>query len=154
MYSVEEGNDDLRRKELFSITTMLISTAVLAIFIWATVLRYGISGPYVVIYALWFFLSLRYTRGYLFLTPRKRYGTVTAIKDFKETQYSENGGAGRRYQRRYAIITECTLSVAFDGGKTGDFVFVYKGELKKLNLGDRIGIFRFLKMPVWETNPK
>ena len=154
MYSAEEGNTDLRRKELFSIATMLISTAVLVLFIWATVSRYGLSKPYLVVYVLWFVLSVYYTRIYLFLTPRKRYGTVTAIKDFKETFYRRDKGNGGNGKYAGTAVTECTLTIAFDKGKTGDFVFVYKGDLKRLKIGDRVGIFRFLKMPVVETELK
>lgn len=154
MYSVEEGNADLRRKELFSVVMMLLSTAVLGLFIWVTVSRYGFSKPYAFIYVLWFALSVYFTKIYLFLVPRKRYGTVTAIKDFKETWYRRDKGNGGYGKYAGHIITECTLTVAFDNGKAGDFVFVYKGELKTLKIGDRVGIFRFLRMPVWETNPK
>lgn len=153
MYSAEEGKADLRRKELSSGIIMLISTAVLGLIVWGTTSRYGFSAPYVIVYALWFALSVYFTKAYMFFIPRKRFGTVTAIKNFKETQYTENGGAGRLYGRVGCAITECTLTIAFDGGKVRDFVFVYKGDLKILKVGDRVGIFRFLRMPVWETNP-
>ncbi len=154
MYSAEEGRADLRRKELSSAIIMLISTAVLSLFIWGTASRYGVSVPYVGVYVLWFALSVYFTKAYLFLTPRRRFGTVTAIKDFKETFIRSHGGAaggGQTYSGMAAV--ECTITIAFDSGKVRDFVFVYKGDLKILKVGDRVGIFRFLRMPVWEKTP-
>ena len=154
MYKAEEGRADLRRKELSSAIIMLISTAVLLLFIWATVSRYGASVPYVGVYVLWFALSVYFTKAYLFLTSRKRFGAVTAIKDFKETFIRSSAGAsGAGVTYSGMNIVECTLTIAFDNGKEGDFVFVYKGDLKTLKVDDRVGIFRFLRMPVWETNP-
>jgi len=153
MYKAEEGRADLRRKELSSTIIMLISTAVLSLFIWATVSIYGVSVPYVGVYVLWFALSVYFTKAYLFLTPRKRYGTVTDIKDFKEAFIRSHGGANGLETYSGMGVVECTLTIAFDNGKEGDFVFVYKGDLKTLKVGDRVGIFRFLRMPVWETNP-
>lgn len=155
MYKAEEGRADLRRKEIASIVIMFISTAVLLLFIRATVYVYGVSVPYLGVYVLWFAISVYFTKGYLLLTPRKRFGTVTAIKDFKETFIRSSAGAsGAGVTYSGMNVVECTLTVAFDNGKVRDFVFVYKGDLKILKVGDRVGIFRFLRMPVWETNPK
>ncbi|MBQ7048944.1 MAG: hypothetical protein IJN86_08345 [Clostridia bacterium] len=154
MYLAEEGKADLRKKERLSAIIMLISTAVLVLFIWVTVSRYEVSGPYVGVYVLWFALSVYFTKAYLFLTPRKRYGTVTAIKDFKAVYIRSHGGAAGTGATYHGMdVVECTLTIAFDKGKVRDFVFVYKGDLKILKVGDRVGIFRFLRMPVWEENP-
>ena len=154
MYRLEEGNADLKRKELARGIIMLVSTVVLSLFIWATTSRYGMSAPYVGVYILWFAISIYCTKAYLFLTPRKRFGTVKAIKDFKGAFIRKNSGAsgaGTNYSGAEVVV--CTLTVAFDNGKESDLDFVYRGDLKILKPGDRIGIFRFLKMPVWETNP-
>lgn len=148
MYNAAEGKADQKIKETFSLVAMLVSTIALGLLVWGTVARYGLTLPYLCVYLLWLGISIKATRLYMFLTPRRRYGTVTAIKDFKETQYTANGGAGRLYGRRSAPITECTITVTFDSGREGDFVFVYKGDLKTLKIGDRVGIFRFLRMPV------
>lgn len=153
MYNSYEGKRDLFVKELSAVIIMFLSTAALAFFVWGTVSRYGVNTAYCAIYLLWFALSVYFTKAYLFLTPRKRYGTVTAIKDFKEAWYRPNKGDGGYFMYKGHSITQCTITVAFDGGKEGDFVFVYKGDIKILKLGDRVGIFRFLKMPVWETDP-
>ncbi|MBR6594105.1 MAG: hypothetical protein IKK83_02825 [Clostridia bacterium] len=154
MYKAEEGRADLRRKEMLSAAIMLISTAVLSLFVWATVSKYGVSVPYVGVYVLWFALSVYFTKAYLFLTPRCRFGAVTDIKNFKVVYIRSHGGAagtGATYSGAEAV--ECTLTIAFDSGKVSDLVFVYKGDLKTLKVGDRVGIFRFLRMPVWETDP-
>ena len=72
------------------------------------------------------------------------------IKSFKETYYTTAGGGVRMYQRESTVIIEVDLIIEFDNGSSKEYKFVYKGDMKILNVGDRIGIFRFLKMPVWE----
>ncbi len=149
MYNTDEGNVDQITKERNSIIIMGVFLAILAVFITAT-LNYGNYGVvYYVLYGLIFALGVKISKIYLFLTPRRKFGTVSELKDFKETTYTVNGGAGKLYGRRSAAITEVTLVIEFDNGKKGEYVFVYKGDLKILKSGDRVGIYRFLKMPVW-----
>jgi len=149
MYSASEGYADLKRKELFSASMLLLSTLLLGLVVWGTVSFYGVRMVYIAIYVLWFAISVKATKAYLFLTPRRRFGTVTAIKDFKETFIRSNGGANGLETYSGMNIIECTITIAFDNGKVRDYVFVYKGDLKILKVGDRVGIFRFLRMPVW-----
>ena len=155
VYKSADGKADLRRKELKSLILMLVSTAALGVLVWLTVQRYGVRFEYVAIYVLWFAASVVASKVYLFFTPRCRYGTVTAIKDFKPTFIRSSGGAsgaGATYSGM--DVVECTVTVDFDKGKARDYVFIHRGDLKILKVGDRIGIFRFLKMPVWETDPE
>lgn len=150
MYTNEEGKADQIRKERFSLIAMLLSTMLLFAFIYGTLNYGGFNKVYLVIYIVWFALSVKFTRVYLFFTPRRKCGTVKEIKDFVETHYTANGGAGILYGRHSAPITECLLVVDHDNGKVGEYRFVFKGDFKILKAGDRVGIYRFLKMPVWE----
>ena len=150
MYNSAEGKRDQFVKERNSAIIMLASTALLGVFIWATLSYGNFNNAYFVIYSVWVAVSLWLSKAYMFFTPRRRYGVVKEIKDYKETWIRAHGGAGRLETYSGAAITEVTLRIAFDTGVEREYEFVYRGDLKKLQVGDRIGIFRFLKMPVME----
>lgn len=149
MYNHFEGVADQKRKERAAISILLASTALLGVFVWGTV-KYGdFSNAYYGIYFAWFALSVYFSKAYLFFTPRRRYGTVKELKDFKETFIRSHSGAGKLQTYSGMGVIEVTLVIDFDKGYSKEYRFVYKGDLKILKAGDRVGIFRFLKMPVW-----
>lgn len=150
MYENHEGIKDQVFKERKSLILMVVSSVLLGLFVVLTVNYGNFNNAYFAVYAVWFGLSIWFSKSYLFLTPRRRYGTVKEIKNFKETYYTTAGGGGRMYQRGSTAIIEVDLIIEFDNGSSKEYKFVYKGDMKLLTVGDRIGIFRFLKMPVWE----
>ena len=150
MYLHEDGIKDQIKKERISLMLMTALLAFTGLVIWGTLTYSGFNTGYLVCYILLFALSVKLSRVYLFLTPRRKYGTVREIKDYKTTYIRSHGGAsgtGATYSG--GDFTEVTIVLDFDKGARGEYVFIYRGDLKVLKAGDRIGIFRFLKMPVW-----
>ncbi len=155
MYRHEEGIKDQKRKERKALILMTLFMALLGVFVWGTLKAKGFNTVYFVCYILLFALGMRISKVYLFFTPRRRYGMVKAIKDFRPTQIRAHGGAhGTGATYNSMDVTEVTLVLDLDKGGTKEYVFIYRGDLKILKVGDRIGIFRFLRMPVWAENTK
>ena len=155
MYKNYEGNRDQFVKERNSLITMAVSCILLGIFMWSTIKYSRFSNTYYALYVAWFVISVIVSKVYMFFKPRRRFGTVKAIKNFRQTQIRAHGGAcGTATTYAAAEVTEVTLGIDFDNGSYGEFVFVYKGDLKILEIGDRVGIYRFLRMPVWENSTR
>lgn len=88
MFENEEGKREQFSKERMSIILMLVSLVFLGLFVFLT-LNYGnFNDVYYAVYALWFGLSVWFSKAYLFLTPRRRYGNVKEITNFKTTYYT------------------------------------------------------------------
>ena len=154
IHNTEEDKVVQKRKERLSLCAMSACMVLLGLVIWATVARYGVKVSNVIVYILLFALSFRYTGFFRFLTPRRRYGIVKDIKISRGMYVPKVSGTGGFHGSGVTYVMDCTVVITFDNGKEREFDFVYDGAIKKLKLGDRIGIFRFLKMPVWEINPQ
>lgn len=148
MYKPDEANRVQFQKERNTVIIFTAFLALLVLFIYFSYNYDGFSPLYYVIYVSLFALIVYISSVYVFFKKRRSLGTVTEIKNFKNTHYRGMGGSGQAYTS-WAEIIEVTVNVRFDNGKEKEFVFVYKGDVKILKVGDRIGIYRFLKMPVW-----
>ena len=155
MYLHEEGIKDQKKKERSALMIMGLFLVLIAAFVWGTLKHKGFNTVYFACYILLFAAGVWASKLYLFLTPRRRYGTVKAIKDFRPTQLRVHGGAnGTGATYNSVDVTEVTLVLDLDSGGTKEYVFLYRGDLKILKVGVRIGIFRFLRMPVWAKDEK
>ena len=146
MYEFDIAVNEQKKKELYSVFKFAVYIILLSLFIYFTDFKAVYYGSYIALFAF----CIKLSGIYLFFTPRRRYGTVRAINGFKENVLPKVSGTGGVHGSGVVYVMDCTVTVEFDNGKQKDYFFTYQGELKTLKLGDRIGIFRFLKMPVME----
>ncbi len=153
MHNTDEGIKIQATKERNSVIIMSLFLAALAAVVWGTLTYGNFSNLYYVIYVGLLVLGVAVSKIYLFFVPRRRYGVVKNITNISDAYMpgNKNGGTSVINGFLWERITMCTVVVDFDNGKNGSFDCVYKGDLKLLKAGDRVGIYRFLKMPVWEN---
>ena len=147
MYLHEEGIKDQKKKERSALMIMGLFLVLIAAFVWGTLKHKGFNTVYFACYILLFAAGVWASKLYLFLTPRRRYGTVVSMSDFEEKHSITNPGTYARRTGQYTKM-DFTLELRFENGKTKYFEFEFTGALKDLKAGDSVGIYRFLKMPV------
>ncbi len=147
MYNKEEAIREQIRAEKKAVLMFFALMLALAAFVALTAGKLEDGKIYYGIYVVAFFFIIKHTRIYCFLTPRRRYGTVVSMSDFEEKHSITNPGTYARRTGQY-VKTDFTLEVRFKNGKTKYFEFEFTGALKDLKVGDSVGIYRFLKMPV------
>lgn len=147
MYNKEEAIREQIKAEKKAVFLFFGLLLVLAGFVALTVSKLEDNKIYYGIYVVALFFIVKYTRMHCFLLPRRRYGTVASMSDFEEKHSITNPGT---YARRTGQYTKMnfTLEVRFENGKNKYFEFEYTGAVKNLKVGDSVGIYRFLKMPV------
>lgn len=148
MYNREEGIKEQIKAERRSILMFFVFLLALALFIFLTANKLQDGKIYYGIYIVAFFFIIKYSRVYCFFSPRRRYGTVVSMSDFEEKTSITNPKTYAHKTGQYTK-TEFTLEVQFDNGKIKYFVFEFTGAVKYLKVGDSVGIYRFLKMPVY-----
>ncbi|MBQ3196293.1 MAG: hypothetical protein IJB65_07515 [Clostridia bacterium] len=150
MYLHEEGVKDQKRKERRSLIIMGVFSVLIGLSLWLSFKDRGFNTLLLAFHIWLFAFGIYISRFYKFFTPRRRYGTVRELKNYRPTFVRSHGGAvgaGATYSGGEFI--EVTVVLDLDNGNTREFVFLHRGDLKTLKVGDRIGIFRFLRMPVW-----
>lgn len=147
MYGKEEGAREQVKAERKSILMFMALTVVLGALVFFTAGKLADNKAYGAIYIVAFFFVFKFTRVYCFFMPRRRYGTVVSLSDFKEKTSITNPGTYARRTGQYTK-TDFTLEVQLDNGTTKYFEFEFIGAVKDLKVGDRVGIYRFLKSPV------
>ncbi len=149
MYEYFSGVNEQKKRERNSVIKFAVYNAVLASVIYFSYNSERFIELYYGIYALLFVLGIVFSKMHLFLKPPRRYGQVVAMNNFKVahslvTIYADTHKSGILSNNYF------TVELLLDNRKIVSYEFEFKGEIQKLKIGDRIGIFRFLKMPVWE----
>ncbi len=147
MYEHSVAVTEQKKKERGAFVKFGLCAALLGLFMWLTWSKLEESRIYYGIYVVLFVLALKASEIYLFLTPRRLYGTVVSLKDFEEKTSIINPGTYAHKVGQYTR-TSFSLIVKLDNGKLKCYDYEFKGALKNLKVGDRVAIFRFLKMPV------
>ena len=148
MYTKDEAVKLQKYETKKSLVLGIVSLVAWGLFVWSSYHSKSFSSVYYAFYIVTLGLALYYTKLYLFLSPKERYATVNGLSfdNGYHNKLDEVNSLGLALYGR--DVVKVTLDVTYDNGKQDYITTFYTGGLKELKAGERIGFFRFLKMPV------